>query len=272
MGAAVDPEVNCRIARRSGSSGGRVHAAAPRARALTHQLVEQHDRRARRSGIEERRELGVDDDERGVGVGDAHVGLLDELLDRPQAHRQRQRDHRAAGEERRLDRGHQRAGRRPEDADVNAGADAACLQRGGDPAGVVVQASPLDPVGGAGGSGPAADPTKVTVPALSAAVSRRETTEGIMRWTRAGRRGLLAGSAPRVPIGDALDGRTGRGLEVAAGVYATGISATWLMLSGMPRSSAASASWARWRVVQAEPRPRDRRASMKLHTAGRIDP
>src|SRR6185312_17395639 len=64
---------------------------------------------------------------------------------------------------------------------------------------------------------PAAEPTNVTVPDRSAAVSRRETTESIGILTRAGRPGLRLGRAPGVPVGDLLHRRAGRGLEVAAG-------------------------------------------------------
>src|SRR6478735_2529640 len=74
----------------------------------------------------------------------------------------------------------------------------------------------------AGPASPAAAPTKVIVPDPSAAVWRRETTEGISRWTRARRSGLLAGSAPGVPVGDALDRRARRGLEVVARVVGDG--------------------------------------------------
>ena len=63
---------------------------------------------------------------------------------------------------------------------------------------------------------PPADPTNVTVAAPSAAVSRRETTEGITPLTRVGPPGLPVGSAPRVPVGDALHRRAHRGLEVGA--------------------------------------------------------
>src|SRR5215208_4316667 len=42
--------------------------------------------------------------------------------------------------------------------------------------------------------------------------------------------------------------------------------------NGIPRISAASRSWRRWKVVQTLPRPRARAASMKLQAAGMIDP
>jgi hypothetical protein len=39
---------------------------------------------------------------------------------------------------------------------------------------------------------------------------------------------------------------------------------------GMPRISAASRSYIRWKLVQQEPRPRERAASMRLQVAGAI--
>ena len=58
-----------------------------------------------RGWIEERRELGVDDDDVGVGALDAPQGLVDELFDRAEAHRERQGDDGGAGEPDRLQRG-----------------------------------------------------------------------------------------------------------------------------------------------------------------------
>lgn len=45
-----------------------------------------------------------------------------------------------------------------------------------------------------------------------------------------------------------------------------------MTVGGIPSSSAISASCSRWKVVQAEPTPRDRAASWKLHTPGSTDP
>ena len=54
--------------------------------------------------------------------------------------------------------------------------------------------------------------------------------------------------------------------------WATGINATWVARAGMPSRSAASAAYGRWMVVHDDASPRLRSASMKLHTAGRIEP
>ena len=50
--------------------------------------------------------------------------------------------------------------------------------------------------------------------------------------------------------------------------WATGIRAAWVTLSGMPSRSAMSWCSSRWTVVIAEARPRLRRASWRLQTAG----
>ena len=129
------------------------HRVGTEPRAFGDERVEQHDRcvasrRCAGRRVEERCQIGIDDHEAGVGVGDPTAGLLDELLDRAQPHREGKRDDRAAGEERRLDGRDQGPGAAPEDADVDAGADPAGLEGGGDPARVVVEARPLDPVDG----------------------------------------------------------------------------------------------------------------------------
>src|SRR3954466_12024403 len=67
-------------------------------------------------------------------------------------------------------------------------------------------------------------------------------------------------------------GRRRAGLKSSPLVYATGMSAACVTVSGMPSSRLASCSYARCRVVNTEPSPRLRSASWKFHTAGRIDP
>ena len=80
-------------------------------------------------------------------------------------------------------------------------------------------------------------------------------------------------SGPAVPSDDVGDGRAGAAAKSSPMVYATGKRPACMCVSyGMPSRSAASRSRCRCSVVHAEPRPRERRASMKLHTAGRIDP
>src|SRR5881394_3027418 len=68
-----------------------------------------------------------------------------------------------------------------------------------------------------GPASPAAAPTKVTVPAPSAAFWRRATTDLIAGSTRATPTALLRSSSPGVPVGDALDRGAHGGLEVVAG-------------------------------------------------------
>ena len=91
-------------------------------RTLDRELVEQDHCRVLGRRFEERCEVTVDHHERGVGAGDASTGLLDELLDRTQAHREGERDQRAAGEVDRLDGGDELSRRRAEHAHVHAGA------------------------------------------------------------------------------------------------------------------------------------------------------
>ena len=96
LGSAVEPLVNCRIVRRSGSS---LTGVNPRGvcTGVALELVEgEHVGAAGR--LEERCELGVDEHERHVGVRDACARLRHELLDRPEPHRERQRHDRAARE------------------------------------------------------------------------------------------------------------------------------------------------------------------------------
>ena len=76
--------------------------------------------RVARDRLDERRQLGVDQHQRHVGVGDADPGLGDELLDRRQAHREREHDHGAAGEPDRLDGGGERPGGGAEEGHVAA--------------------------------------------------------------------------------------------------------------------------------------------------------
>src|SRR5690606_36200920 len=66
--------------------------------------------------------------------------------------------------------------------------------------------------------------------------------------------------------------RRAPGLKSVPIVWATGMRAPCITLSGRPSSSAAACSWIRWSVVQQVPRPRDRAASMKLQVAGRSEP
>ena len=68
-------------------------------------------------------------------------------------------------------------------------------------------------------------------------------------------------------------GLRGPGRNSSPIVWATGIIAACITSSyGMPSRSAASRSCGRCNVVQQVPNPRARAASMKLQTAGRIDP
>ena len=154
FGSAVEPLVNCRIARRSGSSGGRV----PRRGA---------DRRAPSAASSSSSTSAALDVSGTAGRGTARGRGRP-----PRARRRRSRcaarvwstnssiDPSRIGSGSAttvppashigLDGGDQRAGGRPEHADVDPGAHAAGLERGGHAPGVVVESGPLDPVGGAG--------------------------------------------------------------------------------------------------------------------------
>ena len=111
------------------------------------ELVEADEGGVRGRGIEERRELGVDDHDRCVGAVDAPQGLVDELFDRTESHRQRQGDDRATREPDRLQRRDQRARRRPDDRDVRSRLHAARLEHRGHGPGLVVELAPRHPVG-----------------------------------------------------------------------------------------------------------------------------
>ncbi len=105
------------------------------------------------AGIEELRELRVDDHERVVGREDASPSLGDELLDGRQAHRQRQHHGRGAAEPGGFDRGHEGTSRRAEDRDVRTGSHTPGLEGGGHAPGVVVQFGPRHTLFGPGGTG-----------------------------------------------------------------------------------------------------------------------
>ena len=160
-GSDVEPLVNCRIARRSGSSAGRSSRSPTDARGLRRQVVEGTIAAPAGRRVEERRELGVDDDDARRRRARCAAGLVDELLDRAEAHRERQRDDGAAGEPDRLQRGHERPRRRPDDARRALPAHAACLQRRGHRRASSWSSSTTRR--GRSRASPAAEPTKVTV-------------------------------------------------------------------------------------------------------------
>ena len=83
-------------------------------------------------------------------MADARPRALDERVERPHAHRQRQHHAGHPGQPAALDDRDQRARRRPEDCHVIAGHQAARLQRGTDRAGLVVDLRPGDEVGAGG--------------------------------------------------------------------------------------------------------------------------
>ena len=109
------------------------------------QLRQQRHRRVAGARLEERRQVVVEDHERGVGGGGAGAGLGHELLDRRQAHRQGEDDDGRARQPGRLDRRHERTGGRPEEGDVVAGPDAPCLEDSRHASCVVVEPGPFDP-------------------------------------------------------------------------------------------------------------------------------
>ena len=149
FGSAVDPLVNCRIGQTVGIVGRRVQlAGARRARPR---------RRARRAG---RAAASRGRRDRGTARGRASTtttaasalamrvpGLVDELLDRPEAHRQRQGDDGRRREPDRLDRGDQRARRRPEDRTCTPGPTPRAWSAAAMPRASSWSWRPLDPVG-----------------------------------------------------------------------------------------------------------------------------
>ena len=156
---------------------------------LRDELVEANDGGAFRGRIEERRELGVDDEHVGVGALDAPQGLVDELFDRAETHRERQGDDGGAGEPDRLQRGDESRDVGPMMATCAPGStpracNAAAIARASSWSRAHSTRSTL--------ASPAAEPTKVTVPGPSAAASRRADTEGMAGSTHAGPRGLRA--------------------------------------------------------------------------------
>ena len=76
------------------------------------QVEERDHRRVARLRLDERRQVGVDDEQRDVGGDEAGPGLAGELLDGAEPHRQRQHDERGAGEPHGLDGGDERPGGR----------------------------------------------------------------------------------------------------------------------------------------------------------------
>jgi hypothetical protein len=100
-------------------------------------------------GGDERRQLLVDQHELGVRAVDALAGLGHELLDRGEAHGQRQHDERGAGQPDGLDRGHERAGGGRQEGDVVPRLDALRLEGGGVALRVPVEVSPGDDLLGA---------------------------------------------------------------------------------------------------------------------------
>ena len=161
---------------------GAVHAAAPACAPSAASSSSSTTSRVLGRRIEERCEVAVDHDERGVGVGDATSGLLDELLDRPEAHREGERDDAC----RRPGRSAWMVVTRWRDV----GPRMPTCTPGPTPRAWSAAAMPrasscrrAHSTRSAGPASPAAEPTKVMVPGPSAAVWRRETTEGIGRWT-----------------------------------------------------------------------------------------
>ncbi len=122
---------------------GVVGRALPRRR-TTLELVEAQERRVAGLHGEEGLELRVDDHQRCVRVRDPSAGLGHELLDGPEAHREREAHERASGQPRGLDGGDERAGRRTEQRDMDTRPDAAGLERGGHALGVFVELRPGD--------------------------------------------------------------------------------------------------------------------------------
>ncbi len=92
--------------------------------------------------VEERGEVGVDEQQVDVGLLDAHTSLGDELLDRSQTHRQRQQHEGGAGQPHRLHGDDEVVARRPEDGDMGTHADASGLECGGDRLGLEMELVP----------------------------------------------------------------------------------------------------------------------------------
>ena len=114
------------------------------------QLLELHDRRVARFGVEELAELRVDHDDLRVGVDDEPAGLGDEVLDRGQPHWQREDYDGGARQPGGLDGRDERTGRSAEQRDVAPRPDAAGLEGGGHGSGVLVETGPLDALAAVG--------------------------------------------------------------------------------------------------------------------------
>ena len=143
MGSDVEPLVNCRIASAVGVVGGRTQAAgSPSARSSNGTIGG-----SPRLGHDERRPArDRSTHQPGVGVADALPGLGDELVDRRQAHRQRQHHDGGARQPGGLDGGHELTSGGRQQRDVVARADPAGLQRGGVALGLLVEVAPGDDV------------------------------------------------------------------------------------------------------------------------------
>ena len=182
FGSAVDPLVNCRMASASGSSAGRSYAVGGRAA----EVVERHDRRV----------AGLRVDELGAARGRRSRAPASAL-----AIRRRVCSTNSSIEPSRIGSGRATTappvshiawiavtygrGRRAEQGDVGAGADAATLERGRHRPGVVVQPPPTRLRSSP--SAPA-EPTNVIVREVSAAASRRGSREEVARGLRHRRR------------------------------------------------------------------------------------
>ncbi len=121
-----------------------------RARAVG-QIGEEEAGRVARSRLDEGGQLGVDEEEHGVGVRNPGTGLVDEGLDRCETHGQRQHHHGGAAQPGCLDRRHHGPARHAEKGDVGPRSDAGGLQPGGRGHRVVEDAAPrhgLDAVAG----------------------------------------------------------------------------------------------------------------------------
>jgi hypothetical protein len=92
-----------------------------------HGLPADH-RRIAGLGFDERRQVGIDEEERHVGVRDPDAGLVDELLDRREPHRQRKHDRGGAAEPDRLDGRGEGSRGGAEEADVVPRCDAERLE------------------------------------------------------------------------------------------------------------------------------------------------
>ena len=143
FGSLVEPLVYCRITRRSGSGAG-ISSRSPDGTPGAPGSTDAHrgDRRVARRGLVERRQHVVDQHELGVAVADAGPRRLDERLQRPHAHRQREHHRGDPGHPAAADDRHQATAGRPEDGDVVAGAEPAGLEGGADDAGLVVELAP----------------------------------------------------------------------------------------------------------------------------------